>query len=123
MIDVSALHGVEARGRLKDQTGVWVGERKIGQIGIRVSRGCAALAASRRAKRSTALLMSRPSLQQPRRCLCLRRISSHGLAYNVDPDLSFFSRIVPCGIPDKARNAQETELLMPLVAPSSSNGI
>ncbi|MBA3268500.1 MAG: lipoyl synthase [Acidimicrobiia bacterium] len=26
----------------------------------------------------------------------------HGLALNVDPDLSFFGHIVPCGIPDKA---------------------
>lgn len=42
MIDVCAAHGVEAVGRLKDETGVWVGDRKIGQIGIRVSRGCGA---------------------------------------------------------------------------------
>ncbi len=28
--------------------------------------------------------------------------SMHGLALNVDPDLTWFDRIVPCGIPDKA---------------------
>jgi len=28
--------------------------------------------------------------------------SMHGLALNVDPDLRWFDRIVPCGIPDKA---------------------
>lgn len=40
MIDVCAYHGVGACGRQKDQTGVWVDDRKIGQIGIRVSKGC-----------------------------------------------------------------------------------
>jgi lipoic acid synthetase len=28
--------------------------------------------------------------------------SMHGLALNVDPDMSWFGRIVPCGLPDKA---------------------
>lgn len=28
--------------------------------------------------------------------------STHGLALNVHPDLAYFERIVPCGIPDKA---------------------
>jgi len=46
-------------------TGIWVGDAKIGAIGLRVSRG----------------------------------ISSHGFAVNVDPDLSYFDRIVPCGMP------------------------
>lgn len=46
-------------------TGIWVGDAKIGAIGLRVSRG----------------------------------ISSHGFAVNVDPDLSYFDHIVPCGMP------------------------
>jgi lipoyl(octanoyl) transferase len=37
-IDGLAAHGVEA-GLVEGQTGVWVGERKIGSIGVHVSRG------------------------------------------------------------------------------------
>jgi lipoyl(octanoyl) transferase len=29
-----------------------------------------------------------------------RGVTSHGFALNVDPDLTFFSHIVPCGLPD-----------------------
>jgi len=38
MIESLAAHGVEAR-LVDDETGVWVGERKIGSIGVHVSRG------------------------------------------------------------------------------------
>ena len=38
MIESLAAHGVEA-GLVEDETGVWVGERKIGSIGVHVSRG------------------------------------------------------------------------------------
>ncbi len=38
MIGALAEHGVEA-GLIDGQTGVWVGERKIGSIGVHVSRG------------------------------------------------------------------------------------
>jgi lipoyl(octanoyl) transferase len=38
MIAALADHGVEA-GLIKGQTGVWTGERKIGSIGVHVSRG------------------------------------------------------------------------------------
>lgn len=30
-----------------------------------------------------------------------RRVTMHGFALNVDPDLEFFRGIIPCGIPDK----------------------
>ena len=29
-----------------------------------------------------------------------RRVTMHGFALNVAPDLSYFDRIVPCGMPD-----------------------
>ncbi|HSK49247.1 MAG TPA: lipoyl(octanoyl) transferase LipB [Solirubrobacterales bacterium] len=38
MIESLAAHGVQA-GLIEGETGVWVGERKIGSIGVHVSRG------------------------------------------------------------------------------------
>lgn len=58
--------GVVAR-RVDGRTGVWVGDRKLAAIGVRVSA---------------------PG------------ITSHGLALNVDCDLTHFDGIVPCGIDD-----------------------
>jgi lipoate-protein ligase B len=37
-------------------------------------------------------------------------VSSHGLALNVAPDLSWFDAIVPCGQPDKAVTSLQHEL-------------
>jgi len=34
----------------------------------------------------------------------------HGLAFNVNPDLSYFNNIVPCGIDDKAVTSIQKEL-------------
>lgn len=68
MIKLAALYGVEAKGRIAKETGVWVENRKIGAIGVRISGG---------------------------------GITSHGLAFNINPDLSFYSHIIPCGISDK----------------------
>ena len=31
-----------------------------------------------------------------------RGVTSHGFALNVDPDLDYFSKIIPCGLPDAA---------------------
>ena len=39
MIQVAALHGVTARPGDPGETGVWVGDRKIGAIGVRISSG------------------------------------------------------------------------------------
>jgi len=55
-------------------TGVWVGNDKIAAIGVRVSRPGGAGAAW---------------------------VTTHGLALNVDVDLAWFDRIVPCGIADR----------------------
>jgi lipoyl(octanoyl) transferase len=55
-------------------TGVWVGNEKIAAIGVRVSGPGRAGAAW---------------------------VTTHGLALNVDVDLAWFERIVPCGIADR----------------------
>ena len=39
-----------------------------------------------------------------------RWVTMHGLAFNVNPDLSYFNHIVPCGIIDKAVTSLEKEL-------------
>jgi len=78
MVAVCKMHGVDARGRMEKETGVWVqGLRKIGAIGVKVSSGT---------------------------------ITSHGLAFNVDPDLSHFNHIVPCGIRDKEVTSLRKEI-------------
>jgi len=55
-------------------TGVWVGNDKIAAIGVRVSRPGGASGVW---------------------------VTTHGLALNVDVDLGWFERIVPCGITDR----------------------
>ncbi|MFT3661930.1 MAG: lipoyl(octanoyl) transferase LipB [Gordonia sp. (in: high G+C Gram-positive bacteria)] len=79
--------------RVAGRSGVWVcddpdvvrapglqRERKLGQIGIRVSRG----------------------------------VTLHGFALNVDPDMSVFSAIVPCGIADAGVTSVAAEIGRPL---------
>jgi lipoyl(octanoyl) transferase len=63
MILALADFGVSA-GRVCGCTGAWVGDRKIGAIGVHISRW----------------------------------VTSHGFALNVNPDLSYFGYIVPCGL-------------------------
>jgi lipoic acid synthetase len=68
VIDALAKLGLHGAARLRDYPGVWIEDRKICAIGVRVTRGR----------------------------------SMHGFALNVDPDMTYFDHIVPCGIPDKA---------------------
>jgi lipoyl(octanoyl) transferase len=41
---------------------------------------------------------------------CSRWVTMHGFAFNVNPDLSYFDNIIPCGIRDKAVTSMEREL-------------
>jgi len=79
-------YGIEGRGRVPGATGVWVEDRKIAAIGVRISQG----------------------------------ISTHGLALNVDPDLSSFSSIIPCGLKDKEVTSMRKEMQLDRACDSSS---
>ena len=68
VIDALADVGLPGATRLAGYPGVWIEDRKVCAIGVKLTRGR----------------------------------SMHGFALNVDPDLSYFGHIVPCGIPDKA---------------------
>ncbi|MDR3712225.1 MAG: lipoyl(octanoyl) transferase LipB [Puia sp.] len=41
---------------------------------------------------------------------CSRWITMHGFAFNINTDLSHFSQIIPCGIPDKQATSLQNEL-------------
>jgi lipoyl(octanoyl) transferase len=75
MIRLSGDYGLTA-GRIAGLSGTWIGDRKIGAVGIRISRW----------------------------------ITSHGIAFNVTTDLSYFDLIVPCGIEDKSVTSLGREL-------------
>jgi lipoyl(octanoyl) transferase len=88
LIRLCGVYGVHA-GRITGLTGVWCGladankGRKIGAIGIHVSRG----------------------------------ITSHGFAFNVTTDLSYFQLINPCGITDRPVTSLEKEIPAPAALP------
>jgi lipoyl(octanoyl) transferase len=75
LIDVLADFGIAA-GRSDGYTGVWLGDRKIAAIGVKVSQG----------------------------------VTTHGFALNVSTDLSLFTHILACGIPDKGVTSMAVEL-------------
>ena|SRR3989442_1391391 len=64
-------------------TGVWIGREKIAAIGVRVSRRGGVSGAW---------------------------VTTHGVALNIDVDLAWFDRIVPCGISDRAVTSMQTLL-------------
>ena len=75
LIDTLADFGIAA-GRLSGYTGVWIADRKIAAIGVKVSQS----------------------------------VTTHGFALNVTTDLSLFTHILPCGIPDKGVTSMAVEL-------------
>src|SRR5256886_9324832 len=75
IIDALADIGLPGATRLDEYPGVWIEDRKIAAIGVRLSRGR----------------------------------SMHGFALNVDPDLTMFQHIVPCGIADKQVTSMAAE--------------
>ena len=38
----------------------------------------------------------------------------HGIGFNINSDLTYFSHIIPCGIDDKAVTSMEHELVKPV---------
>jgi lipoate-protein ligase B len=75
MIRVAASYGVVA-ARDPINPGIWVGNNKLGAVGIRISQ----------------------------------RVSKHGLALNVNNDLSTFQYIVPCGLHERGVTSLKREL-------------
>lgn len=75
LIETLAEFGVVAESE-GHPTGVWVEDRKIAAIGVKVSR----------------------------------RVTTHGFALNVCPDLSYFDHIVPCGMPEGRVTSLSLEL-------------
>jgi len=73
IIRTCLAYGVEG-GTECGLTGVWVGDQKIAAIGVRVGKPAGAVGGW---------------------------VTGHGLSLNVDVDLSWFERIVPCGIADR----------------------
>src|SRR5690554_1613394 len=74
MIQIAARYGIVA-SRVEGLNGAWVGERKLGAVGVRIRRW----------------------------------VTMHGFAINGTTRLEDFSRIVPCGIQDKAVTSIELE--------------
>lgn len=75
VVATAGVYGVQARGQVPGRTGVWVEERKVAALGVKISHG----------------------------------ISTHGMALNISTDLSYYSSIVPCGLPDKEVTSLERE--------------
>ena len=75
LIETLARFGTRAESEGRP-TGVWVDDRKIAAIGVKVSR----------------------------------RVTTHGFALNVCPDLSYFNHIVPCGMPQSRPTSLTREL-------------
>ncbi len=80
VIKILADYGIKS-GRSKNETGVWL------DADTKTARKICAIGVH-----------------------CSRWVTKHGLAFNVNADMSYFNHIVPCGITDKAVTSLEKEL-------------
>jgi len=60
-----------------------------------------------------------PQGKRPRKICAMgvkssRWVTMHGIGFNVNTDLHYFSHIIPCGIEDKAVTSMQTELGIPV---------
>lgn len=85
IIQLLKVYGIEA-GRLKGSTGVWLDTEMQGK------------------QRKICAIGIR----------CSKWITLHGLALNINTNLSYFNQIVPCGISDKGVTSMQNELGSPV---------
>jgi lipoyl(octanoyl) transferase len=99
--------------KLPDRVGVVDYVRRVEEALIRVLAGYG-IATGRVAGRTGVWLSATPT--RPERKIAAigvrvaKRTTMHGFALNVDPDLSWFGRIVPCGIDDAGVTSISAEL-------------
>jgi lipoyl(octanoyl) transferase len=92
LIGVCADLGVEA-GRVEGRTGVWI------RPDVQRDPASTETPGGRRERKVAAIGVR-----------VAQGVTMHGFAVNCDPDLSWFSRIVPCGIPDADVTSLSAEL-------------
>jgi lipoyl(octanoyl) transferase len=85
LIEVCAGFGLQT-GRVDGRSGVWVAADEPG-AGFRPERKVAAIGVR-----------------------VARRVTMHGFALNCDPDMTAFSNMIPCGIPDAGATSLSEEL-------------
>lgn len=99
--------------RLVDRVGVVDYVRRVEEALIRALAGYGI--ASGRVAGRTGVWLSADAVRPERKIAAIgirvaRRTTMHGFALNVDPDLSWFGRIVPCGIDDAGVTSIAAEL-------------
>jgi lipoyl(octanoyl) transferase len=118
LIRTCADFGIPAR-RIPGLTGVWTGEDArryttlddVGNKNARVGTG----ALARPAESKTQQFSDAPDAKIAALGVHISRgVTSHGIALNVNTDLSFFNLIVPCGIASKPVTSMSKELKRPI---------
>ena len=118
LVRTSADFGIPAR-RILGLTGVWTGEdarrhttlNDVESKNARVGTG----ALARPAESKTQQFSDAPEAKIAALGVHISRgVTSHGIALNVNTDLSFFNLIVPCGIISKPVTSMSKELKRPI---------